>query len=159
MTDLTQTAFNDLQDLADMRLMEADTDSLTGLMNRRGLERRTRGRDWGFFVVADLNGFKVAQDSHPDGHLYGDRILVAFADFLLSNTRQRDDRARDLIAARTGGDEFALWCETRAGAKRIKEAIRAWHSDDRQVTASAGMGRDLEAADGAMYLHKEGSGR
>lgn len=161
MTDLSRTRFIqalDRERIAEERidelLMQADTDSLTGLLNRRGLDRRTRGRDWGFFVVADLDGFKSAQDVHPDGHTYGDRILLEFTDFLLTNTRRGDMRARDIMCSRTGGDEFTIWCETRVGAHRIKDMIRGWHSEDHQVTASAGIGKDTDAADAAMYLHK-----
>ena len=138
----------------DCLLLEADTDSLTGLLNRRGLVRRTRGRDWGHFVAADLDGFKRAQDAHPDGHAYGDRILIEFTDFLLTNTRQDDMRAQDIMCSRIGGDEFMVWCETRVGAHRIRDIIRNWHSEDHQVTASAGIGRDTAAADAEMYMNK-----
>ena len=147
-------ALHAAEDRADLHMMAADTCGLTGLLNRRGLTRRTQSRDWGYFVVADLDGFKAAQDSDPRGHAYGDDILVEFADFLMMNTRQRDMRARDLLAARIGGDEYAIWTETRAGARRIKQAIREWVSKDGQVRASAGMGDDLEAADGALYTNK-----
>jgi diguanylate cyclase (GGDEF)-like protein len=142
------------EERADLLLMEADTDELTGLMNRRGLARRTGSRDWGWYVAADLDGFKVAQDADLRGHAYGDEVLIEFADFIMMNTRQRDMRARDLLAARTGGDEFTVWTETRAGARRIKEAIREWASKDGKVRASAGMGKDQESADGACYSDK-----
>lgn len=166
--DLTRTAFMRekearylAEDRADRHLMEADTDALTGLLNLRGLERRTCGREWGWFVVADLDGFKTEQDKPDRGHPWGNRILVEFAEFLFSNTRQGEMRTRDILAARTGGDEFTLWCETRAGARRIKEMLREWRSEIGNVTASAGMGSDRAPADGAMYLDKEkrGGGR
>lgn len=160
-TDLTRTHFMEMkealiaaEDRADLHMMAADTCELTGLLNRRGLERRTQSRDWGWYVTADLDGFKAAQDQQGRGHPYGDAILIEFADFLMMNTRQRDMRARDLLAARTGGDEFTIWTETRAGARRIKEAIRAWASKDNEVTASAGMGDSIETADGALYTNK-----
>lgn len=162
MVDLSRTQYRQMMDrlrLAeeqrDILLLEADTDSLTGLLNRRGLDRRTRGRDWGWFVAADLDGFKRAQDTHPEGHAYGDRILLEFTDSLLTNTRHGEMRARDIMCSRTGGDEFTIWCETRVGAYRIRDMIRGWHSEDHQVTASAGIGKDTDAADAAMYLHKQ----
>jgi diguanylate cyclase (GGDEF)-like protein len=158
---LTRTAFMDMKEAlrkaeerADIHMMAADTCALTGLLNRRGLERRTRNRDWGWFVAADLDDFKVAQDQPGRGHKYGDEVLIEFADFLMMNTRQRDMRARDLLAARTGGDEFGLWTETREGARRIKEAIREWTSKDGEVRASAGIGDTMESADGALYSNK-----
>lgn len=143
-----------LEELADERLQEADTDELTGLLNKRGLRRRTFGRDWGFFVVADLNGFKVAQDAHKDGHAHGDLILAEFAEYLVRIVRDGELRARATVIARTGGDEFTVWTETRACARRMRDEIRAWHSAHGNVTASAGMGADQSAADAAMYLHK-----
>lgn len=159
--ELTRTAFVQMKEAllaaeerADNHMMAADTDCLTGLLNRRGLQRRTLNRDWGFYVAADLNGFKVAQDGHPEGHEYGNRILVEFSDFIMDNTRQRDMRARDILASRTGGDEFTIWTETRAGARRIKHAIREWVSKDGKVTSSAGMGETASAADAACYLNK-----
>jgi len=147
-------ALREAEERADQHMMAADTNDLTGLLNRRGLERRTRGRDWGWYVVADLNDFKAAQDRPGCGHAYGDEILVEFADFLMENTRHHDMRARDILAARTGGDEFTIWTETRSGARRIKEAIRAWTSKDGVVTASAGIGKDADAADVACYMNK-----
>ncbi len=147
-------AIQDANDRADFLMMEADTDELTGLLNRRGLNRRTKGRDWGWFVAADLDGFKAAQDQQGRGHTYGDAILVEFADFLVKNTRQRANRSRDILAARTGGDEFTVWTETRTGALRIQKAIRAWASKDGEVTSSAGMSNTFEAADGALYTNK-----
>ena len=160
-TDLSRTVFLKLtearlaaEERADLLMMEADTCELTGLLNRRGLARRTQSRDWGWYVAADLDGFKAAQDQPGRGHAYGDDVLVEFADFLMMNTRQRDMRARDLLAARTGGDEFTIWTETRAGARRIKEAIREWSSKDGEVRASAGIGDSMETADGALYTNK-----
>jgi len=144
------------EERADDLMMQADTDSLTGLLNRRGLERRTRARDWGWFVAVDLNGFKAAQDAHPDKHAFGDLVLQEFTEFVLRHTRQHSERARDVLIARTGGDEFLVWCETRVGALRIRDVIRAWRSQHGEVTAAAGLGKDPAAADAAMYLHKTG---
>lgn len=131
----------------------AERDALTDLPNRLGLERRTHARD-GWFVLADLNGFKKAQDAHPDGHAYGDRILQEFADWLESNCRTKSGRSEDRVASRLGGDEFVVWCPTRAAARRIKQSIRSWVSEDGRVTSSAGLGKTLDAADAAMYVSK-----
>ena len=161
--DLTATQYTQLLDLfkdqheklksnrdrLDERREEADRDELTGLYNRRGLDRRTRGRDWGYWVVCDLNGFKTAQDSHPDGHAYGDRILVEFTAWLLETSR------RDDIVGRSGGDEFAIWVETRQGALRLRNAVREWVSRDDAVACAAGLGDTLESADAALYMHKK----
>jgi diguanylate cyclase (GGDEF)-like protein len=159
--DLTRTAYEHLtqrvaklEEERDAMMLEADTDKLTGLFNLRGLERRTQGRDWGWYIQCDLNGFKSAQDTHADGHHYGNRILVEFAEFLLSISREDELRMRNIIVARTGGDEFTIWAETKKGATRIKDAVRAWQSRDELVDCSAGLGETREAADSTCYINK-----
>lgn len=131
----------------------AETDKLTELPNRLALERRTHARE-GWFVLCDLNGFKTAQDAHPEGHLYGDRILQEFADFLESSCRTGRGRSDDRVASRLGGDEFVIWCPTRHGARRIKKCVRRWRSSDGKIGCAAGMGKSLDAADAAMYMNK-----
>ncbi len=81
---------------------QAHTDPLTGLLNRRSLEARTRDlTDKGLpFVVAygDLDQFKLLNDVH--GHDTGDRALRLFARVLRDSVRPND------IPARYGGEEF-----------------------------------------------------
>jgi len=85
----------------------ANRDSLTGLLNRRGLYAET-GTTWArsprgsvlAVVVIDLDGFKQLNDSH--GHGTGDATLRVVAEQLTKLIRTRD------IAARIGGDEFVL---------------------------------------------------
>ncbi len=81
---------------------QASTDPLTGLLNRRSLEARTRDlTDKGLpFVVAygDLDQFKLLNDVH--GHDTGDRALRLFARVLRDSVRPND------VPARYGGEEF-----------------------------------------------------
>jgi diguanylate cyclase (GGDEF)-like protein len=130
------------------------TDALTGLPNGRAMDIWLQDNT-GWFVVCDLDGFKRINDTK--GHAAGDRILVEFASFLRHSTRQGKGRIRDSFACRQHGDEFAIWCKNRNGARRIKNIIREWRSSIfGSVGASAGMGRDLESADQAMYRNKKG---
>jgi len=129
-------------------------DKLTGIHNRRYLEDRTSARE-GFFVLCDLDGFKAAQDAHPEGHAYGDRILREFAEYLVAIVRTNRGRSVDRVAVRNGGDEFVVWCPTRHGARRIEKLVRMWRSRDSAVGASAGLGRDMATADANMYHDKE----
>lgn len=133
---------------------QTETDKLTGLGNLLALERRTHARD-GWFVMADLNNFKHAQDSHPEGHAYGDRILREFAHFLQMITHTGRGFSNERVATRKGGDEFVIWCPKRYTARRIRNQIREWRSLDGKVSASAGLGKDLATADCTMYINKQ----
>jgi GGDEF domain-containing protein len=136
---------------AERAARDAEVDSLTGLYNRRGLVRRTRrhgGASW--FVFCDLDGFKRAQDANPGHHAYGDDVLREFAHFLREGTR-----GADVTLAREGGDEFVVRVDSRAGARRVRDLVRAWRSADGAVSASAGLGADVDAADCACHLNKE----
>ncbi|WP_412544117.1 GGDEF domain-containing protein [Longispora sp. K20-0274] len=83
---------------------EAHTDSLTGLPNRRHLERYVaelaRHGTYGTIGVADLDGFKSVNTVH--GHLSGDQVLQHVAAILTRALRGGD------FLARFGGDEFVV---------------------------------------------------
>jgi diguanylate cyclase (GGDEF)-like protein len=87
---------------------QADTDPLTGLLNRGGFlaaaEREhaiaQRSGNPLTLAVLDLDGFKQINDGH--GHAVGDRLLVE-----LARCWQQRLRAGDILA-RHGGDEFVL---------------------------------------------------
>lgn len=83
-------------------------DPLTGVLNRRGLERAlelelTRHRRYGqelTVVILDLDYFKGMNDRF--GHVGGDAILIAVARFLTGQLRKND------VIGRFGGEEFVL---------------------------------------------------
>jgi diguanylate cyclase (GGDEF)-like protein len=82
-------------------------DAMTGLANRAGFSAaaarlmRRGSRAW-FAVAADCNQFKAVNDTF--GHATGDAVLKALA------ARMRRLTSGAGIAARFGGDEFALIC-------------------------------------------------
>ncbi len=89
---------------------QADTDSLTGLLNRSSFlnelsaflkYRRREGEDRGCLVLFDLDHFKSINDTF--GHQTGDEYLRA-----MSGRLKKATRATDLVA-RLGGDEFAIF--------------------------------------------------
>lgn len=154
---------------------EAATDPLTGLLNRRGWERRLdeefeRARRGGrpFTVAfADLDGLKRVNDE--SGHAVGDAALTRFA--------HRIERTMRLIdaASRLGGDEFALVLpDTDAtgamkGVNRVRASARqAFDQAGLPLSASFGLAdypaaattlRGLmQAADAALYEAKAGGG-
>ena len=83
-------------------------DPLTGLYNRRGFDTqllhavsRAQRYRWPFaLVLLDLDGFKHINDLR--GHHHGDAVLRAVGERLRLGLRAGD------VAARVGGDEFAL---------------------------------------------------
>jgi diguanylate cyclase (GGDEF)-like protein len=83
-------------------------DSLTGLLNRRGLELLAepviagarRARLPVTIAIIDVDRFKVFNDTR--GHLAGDRLLVGVADAWDEAVRDSD------LLARFGGDEFVV---------------------------------------------------
>ncbi len=86
----------------------ANTDSVTGLPNRRALDERlqedirhAKRMSAEFSVVMmDLDGFKNVNDTH--GHVVGDELLHSLFNYLAENIRPTD------FLARYGGDELTL---------------------------------------------------
>ena len=131
--------------------VQASTDGLTGLINRRSLENRirllrTEGLDFSF-VMADLDHFKDLNDAN--GHEAGDRALRIFAEALRHELRGED------LACRYGGEEFAIVLpraevpEAIEAMGRIREGLAhaTGRGDTPTFTASFGIGHSSDAAD------------
>ncbi|PXA94879.1 sensor domain-containing diguanylate cyclase [Nostoc sp. 3335mG] len=85
--------------------IEAATDTLTGLLNRRGLDRQmptvlSASPNMLCCVAIDVDRFKAINDRW--GHSFGDEVLKHLAMVLRSNTRPGD------LIVRQGGDEFLM---------------------------------------------------
>jgi diguanylate cyclase (GGDEF)-like protein len=84
--------------------VEAATDKLTGLANRRGLDgtldRLVAARKPFALMQIDLDYFKAVNDTH--GHAAGDAVLRRVGSILRAHCRNLD------LVARTGGDEFVI---------------------------------------------------
>lgn len=99
----------ELQNMNDRLSVLAETDSLTGLLNRRAfdavmadeLARVERGDSSLSLLMIDVDYFKRFNDTY--GHGAGDSCLKSVADCLRATARRTDDRA-----ARYGGEELAL---------------------------------------------------
>lgn len=102
--------------------LQASTDSLTGLLNRRSFEQRVAAarRDNPQLTLAmlDLDHFKVLNDTY--GHETGDRALRLFAQVLTGSVRAQD------VVGRHGGEEFvvALVGCTASSAGDILQSLR-----------------------------------
>ncbi len=174
--NVLQTHQSTLRDMMGQLQSLADTDSLTGLANRRFFlneaQRRLTllmpGRSMGIALI-DLDNFKKINDMH--GHATGDEVLQGFARIARHNLRDED------MVARFGGEEFVLLLANSdlAALHQCVERIRicfaqtCFEKDGREVycTLSAGLnllgpGDDLEQrlnqADQALYRAKN-SGR
>jgi diguanylate cyclase (GGDEF)-like protein len=130
--------------LTEARMLEqiSARDSLTGLMNRRGIEARfdeLLAQGFDTFALVDLDRFKTINDVH--GHQVGDAALVACASAI------RSSGDRDAVAVRLGGEEFVVLLRgprpvERAEAMRQAIAMRIAKEVpglDRPVTASMGV--------------------
>jgi diguanylate cyclase (GGDEF)-like protein len=164
--------------LVDELELAARTDRLTGLPNRRAFEEhfeqegaRASRNDRPFsLLMADLDRFKEINDGR--GHAAGDAALAEIGRVLQAELREND------IAARVGGDEFAILLpETCADGAREIGVRLAGAMRERLRTAgypislsfgvaalgSDGLTRDdlMRAADEALYATKRtlGAGR
>lgn len=165
------------EELAKVRV-EAHSDALTGLANRKGFEGRVGALQASddyvkhphCLLIGDIDKFKNINDTY--GHLFGDKILKVVAKAFSNLTKGKD------LAARFGGEEFIiLLTETPLrGALRVAESIRRSIEKGRvfnpksgeevqRVTISLGVteivhGEPIEQAiaraDEALYRAKEG---
>lgn len=150
----------------------ADTDQLTGLLNRRSLEERVRrrhadGSTQAVVILLDVDHFKSINDGQ--GHAAGDDVLVQVAQLLRSHLRRNDS------VARYGGEEFLVLLADGdlASGRQLAESLRVAlrgkdivlsSSDILRVTASFGVAQGtldpigwhalVRAADTAMYAAK-----
>ena len=140
------------------RLAEsASTDLLTGLPNRRMLDRalgRLSAEDT--VIMLDLDHFKHVNDTF--GHAAGDEVLRVFGSVLRGTVRGRD------IVGRFGGEEFLVVLAPGGDADAFLQRLRAeWLTErPRPVTFSAGIAASagdpdetVSLADHALYQAKE----
>ncbi len=111
----------------DSKRLDAATDHLTGLANRRAIDeamlrevgRAKRNQAWFSFALIDVDFFKRYNDSR--GHQAGDECLVTIAKLIAANLKRPGD-----LAGRFGGEEFALILPDTnpQGAHQLAETIR-----------------------------------
>ena len=177
---MLRDANNRLRELNDELIIQATTDSLTQLHNRRHIDtaldyevsRRNRYPDPFSVVMIDIDQFKAFNDKY--GHEGGDVALKSISQILLSCVRNTD------VVGRFGGEEFVVIlpkthpANARTFAERMRAALEAnkikFGDQSCEITASFGVtGVDadygetsaselLNAADRALYAAKH-SGR
>ncbi|XKE47531.1 diguanylate cyclase [Halomonas organivorans] len=157
-----------------LRQWEAEHDPLTGLLNRRGFERRLEEAlaDWrktatpSVLILFDLDHFKPVNDE--GGHALGDELLRRIGQVVAWEVRRSDH------VARQGGDEFGVLLPscTLEQAQGIAQALRDAVSEvsvthqgkEYRVTLSLGItsfregdqrvATVMERADAASYAAK-----
>ncbi len=166
----------DQSELIEFASVQARTDALTGLANRRALDEflgnclsALRIGDFAGLLLLDIDHFKKFNDEY--GHTTGDGVLAAFARCIKQSCGQTG------FAARYGGEEFAVILTgysmidvvERAAKLRadVGEQVITFEDLQLNITASAGLcelkpGESIEAAyaraDAGLYRAKE-SGR
>ena len=155
--------------------IQAETDQLTGLLNRTAAEEEIGGllrggEETDVMMLLDLDHFKSVNDRM--GHQMGDKVLVDVAAELKKMFRSTD------VLSRLGGDEYIIFMHdvpepewVRQRAEQVVKIVRRWVTDGTtnvRVTASVGVvsteGMEREygvlyrAADIAMYFAKEQGG-
>jgi len=106
--DAPQGSLPWLQAVIDGLCMLSSRDALTGLSNRRQFElaiareidRVARAGEPALVLMADIDHFKVVNDTH--GHAAGDEVIKSVAQSLQDCVRPMD------TVARFGGEEFAI---------------------------------------------------
>jgi diguanylate cyclase len=143
--------------------VEARTDALTGLSNRRALDDNLAARQAEFdrsgrpfcLLMLDIDHFKRFNDAQ--GHLAGDEVLRRVGAALAASVRGGD------LAARYGGEEFALLLsgtvtETVAVARRVRQTIDHLRFDfqgaELHVTVSGGLAEIRAGEDGAALVNR-----
>lgn len=154
---------------------KGEFDALTGLLNRQAFDERmkqlmgARARApaddaSGFsFAILDIDYFKKVNDEY--GHLYGDEVLLLFAQLMSRSFRQCD------LLFRYGGEEFAIIMTHKlpvalTALERFRQAVAAYNFPQiGQKTVSIGvveigagdiLSGVIDKADKALYHAKNG---
>lgn len=158
---------------------KGEFDALTGLLNRQAFdqrmkqlmgtharERRAPAATGGIsFAILDIDYFKKVNDQY--GHLYGDEVLLLFAQLMTRSFRQCD------LLFRYGGEEFAIIMTQKLPValsvlERFRKAVEGYHFPQiGQKTVSIGvveigehdiLSGVIDKADKALY-HAKNNGR
>ena len=159
-------------DAFDQLQVQAQTDKLTGLYNRRGFDKELanaialarRYQRSLSLVMVDIDYFKPINDEY--GHPFGDRVIQEFGRMLKTNSRDVD------TVARIGGEEFVIVLpeidsnSAMQFAERLREATKNMQIGGVKISASFGVsGMEendysssalIRAADTALYRAKDG---
>lgn len=129
---------------------EAETDSLTSVLNRAGFRKRVELQlaektNEGILLIFDLDSFKAVNDTY--GHPEGDRILMEFAQILKASFRSND------IIGRMGGDEFVVFIPMNLTSITLTSKLNYILSQVRLRFSDYYNSIELSASIGAVYVN------
>jgi diguanylate cyclase (GGDEF)-like protein/PAS domain S-box-containing protein len=140
----------------------AVVDGLTGLANRVGFtealhDQLLTGTGPAAVLLFDLDRFKQVNDAY--GHSVGDSVLVSVADALRRAVRGGD------VAARFGGDEFAVLCRQLEGddaqlaarrvGQRLALAVASAPPAGTGLRVAASLGVSVDRVNGQRWTDPE----
>lgn len=132
---------------------QASEDALTGLPNRREVDRLLALRPLATtLALIDVDHFKRVNDTFS--HAVGDAVLRQLALIMRTSCRPRD------VAARLGGEEFVVLYDVNAdaesAAERLRRSVEAFDwglvAPGLRVTVSIGLAGAAEVSDGPDLL-------
>ncbi len=146
---------------------EASIDYLTGLCNRRYLEKKLETEDFidSYIILCDIDYFKHINDQY--GHLCGDYILKEVSGLFKASFRNIDD------VCRWGGEEFLIFIKNASRLnvinklerlrKSIEETVYVYEGVEFHITITFGVSKvdasldiekNIDRADSALYYGK-----
>ncbi|MEL4896483.1 EAL domain-containing protein [Crocosphaera sp. Alani8] len=168
--------------LAYKTVYQAYHDPLTGLANRRALERqlqrlnqkkKSQSSELVAVLFIDINRFKTINDGLS--HQAGDHLLISISQRLQQQLKQFQCNSQDHLG-RVGGDEFAIWLksvrdkqEVMKFAEKLQKVLNqslSWRGQEICTTVTVGISLEeigenfhgselLRYADIAMHRAKE----
>ncbi len=102
--------YENMQDLINQQTQEIKEsifiDNLTGLNNRRALERDIYDKDYGTLIFIDIDGFSTINDVY--GADIGNYVLISTAEMLITIGEKN---GLNLTVYRVGSDEYAIYSQ------------------------------------------------
>lgn len=164
--DQLRHANEDLDQSRRQLALAAQTDPLTGLLNRTALHETCEADSpvSGIVAVLDLDNFKDINDAL--GHLVGDEVLASVGNLIRASIRKTDQ------AWRWGGDEFVILFQdqnqaaARERLQALEQHLQRFRIRGRGVlpvgvswgtaeVAPGSLRQAIEEADHCMYLRKK----
>lgn len=137
----------------DTKELQAQTDELTGIYNRRCLNTQIgrfmeRAEQTGMslaLIIVDLDYFKQVNDTH--GHDVGDTVLKRVSDAIRTSVRSSD------LPCRIGGDEFAVLLADLPAEEAAVARLRGIHESTcrQRVEAATGIVSVSTSVGGTLF--------